>query len=107
MRVAEFDFDLPDELDRAGAAGERGAHGCWSSIARPADHASDISDLPRGCAPAICWSSTTRGSFPRGSIGHRVPSGGAEFLLLERVEDGAWEALVHPGPEAEGGRAGV
>jgi S-adenosylmethionine:tRNA ribosyltransferase-isomerase len=36
--------------------------------------------------------------FPARLLGRRVPSGGAvECLLIRRVDDGTWEALMHPG----------
>ena len=42
--------------------------------------------------------------FPARLIGRRDPSGGAaECLLLERLEDNRWHALVHPGQKLKPG----
>jgi S-adenosylmethionine:tRNA ribosyltransferase-isomerase len=42
--------------------------------------------------------------FPARLLGHRVPSGGAvECLLLERLDEKRWDALVHPGQKLKPG----
>ncbi len=69
LRVADFDFDLPEELIAQQPPAERG----------PEPHAGDgsrhrrTSRLPirrssiAAASPATCWSSTTAASFPRAS----------------------------------------
>ena len=42
--------------------------------------------------------------FPARLLGTRDPSGGAvECLLLARLEDDLWDALVHPGQKLQPG----
>ena len=99
MDVAEFGFDLPDELiaqdppalrgesrlmvvPRRGGALEHTQFGCLG------DH------LRRGDLLVL---NNTK-VFPARLLGTRLPGGGAvECLLLRDEGDGVWEALVHPG----------
>jgi S-adenosylmethionine:tRNA ribosyltransferase-isomerase len=42
--------------------------------------------------------------FPARLLGHRVPSGGdVECMLIRRLDDAKWEALVHPGQKLKTG----
>lgn len=42
--------------------------------------------------------------FPARLLGHRVPTGGAvECLLLQHLDEGRWDALVHPGQKLKPG----
>jgi S-adenosylmethionine:tRNA ribosyltransferase-isomerase len=104
MLVSELDFSLPAELI-AQAPHPRGTSRLlvvrratldWS------EHA--ISDLPalldRG---DLIVANDTR-VFPARLIGRRDPTGGrAECLLLDEVEPGVWQALVHPGQKLKPG----
>jgi S-adenosylmethionine:tRNA ribosyltransferase-isomerase len=103
--TADFDFELPDELiaqepptvrggsrllvlPRAGGAVE---HTTFSRIAEYF-RAGDLLVL-----------NDTK-VFPARLLGHRVPSGGAvECLLLSPLEDGTWDALMHPGQKLKPG----
>src|SRR3990172_8104038 len=99
MHVREFDFDLPPELiaqeplpDRGGARLlhlDRGTGEiCHTTITALPDL------LRRGDLLVV---NDTR-VFPARLYGRRVPSGGTvECLLLRRLDDQCWEALVHPG----------
>lgn len=109
MRVADFDFDLPERLI-AQQARPRGASrllvvdrkaGTWRE--------QNFRDLPLLFDPGDLLVVNDTRVFPARLLGRRDPSGGAvECLLLrkepvepvEPVEPGEpeiWEALVHPG----------
>ena len=99
MDVADFDFTLPvdliaqtpavrrDEarllvLDRAGGG---------------ATHTT-LAALPEWLQAGDLLVVNDARVFPARLLGQRVPSGGAiECLLLERLDDERWHALVHPG----------
>jgi S-adenosylmethionine:tRNA ribosyltransferase-isomerase len=115
MLVADFDFDLPDDLIAQEAA-PRGASrllvldrrdGTWQHAA--------IADLPRFLAPGDLLVANNTRVFAARLLGHRVPSGGAvECLLLGRQHGDVWQALMHPGQKLKPGarvrfegRAGV
>ena len=91
--------------DRAGAASARRRRGCWSSIAPRRRGAKRRSrDLPRLLAPGDLLVVNDTRVFPARLLGRRDPSGGAvECLLLERVDDTHWHALVHPGQKLKPG----
>jgi S-adenosylmethionine:tRNA ribosyltransferase-isomerase len=106
MRVSDFDFDLPPELI-AQAPRPRGtsrllvldrAAGSWREAA--------VADLPRLLAPGDLLVVNDTRVFPARLLGRRDPSGGTvECLLLGRMDDGVWQALVHPGQKLRpGGR---
>src|SRR5438552_8125984 len=105
MDVRAFDFELPSELiaqepapDRAGARllllqRDTGAISHTAVTALPGL-------LARGDLLVV---NNTR-VFPARLLGHRVPSGGAvECLLIARLPDGTWEALMHPGQKLRPG----
>lgn len=104
MRVADFDFDLPDALI-AQTPRPRGASrllvvdraaGIW--------HEAAVADLPARLAAGDLLVVNDTRVFPARLIGRRDPSGGAaECLLLERVDDTHWQALVHPGQKLKPG----
>jgi S-adenosylmethionine:tRNA ribosyltransferase-isomerase len=104
VRVADFDFDLPPErvaqeprprgasrllvVDRVAAAWREAAIGDLPSV------------LSRGDLLVV---NDTR-VFPARLLGRRDPSGGAvECLLVERVDEWRWQALVHPGQKLKPG----
>jgi S-adenosylmethionine:tRNA ribosyltransferase-isomerase len=102
--VAEFDFDLPESLI-AQEPRPRGTsrllvvdRGAGTFVERR------ISDLPALLAPGDRLVANDTRVFPARLIGRRDPSGGrAECLLLDRVGDGEWQALVHPGQKLKPG----
>jgi S-adenosylmethionine:tRNA ribosyltransferase-isomerase len=105
MRVSEFDFDLPDALIAQAPPAERGASRLLV-VERASGRITHqhISDLPAWLRPDDVLVVNETRVFPARLIGHRTPSGGrVEVLLLERVEDGRWEALVHPGQKLKPG----
>jgi S-adenosylmethionine:tRNA ribosyltransferase-isomerase len=67
---------------------------------------STIRELPRHLGPGDVLVVNNTKVFPARLLGRRVPSGGAvECLLLARLDDERWEALVHPGQKLRpGGR---
>jgi len=104
VRVADFDFDLPSERI-AQEPRPRGksrllivdrAAGTWREAA--------MSELPHLLTPGDRLVVNDTRVFPARLLGHRDPSGGAaECLLLERLDDAHWHALVHPGQKLKAG----
>jgi len=102
--VSDFDFALPPELiaQTPAARGEsrllvvdRTAR-TWREAA--------IRDLPSLLAPGDLVVVNDTRVFPARLIGRRDPSGGAvECLLLDRVDEQRWHALVHPGQKLKPG----
>jgi S-adenosylmethionine:tRNA ribosyltransferase-isomerase len=98
MRVADFDFTLPEHLI-AQDARPRGtsrlmvvdrARGTWTDAS--------IADLPSLLSPGDLMVVNDTRVFPARLLGRRDPSGGAvECFLLTRATANAWEALVSPG----------
>ena len=114
MDVADFDFDLPQDLIAQEPAPAREAARllCLWAETGAIEH-SHISALPQHLrAGDLVVVNDTR-VFPARLLGHREPSGGAvECLLVARVEDAThvsmpeeqvWEALVHPGQKLKPG----
>ncbi len=104
MRVADFDFELPEE-QIAQHPRPRGASrllvvdrasGTWDECA--------FRDLPARLDPGDVLVANDTRVFPARLIGRRDPSGGrVECLLLERESDADWSALVHPGQKLKTG----
>ena len=105
MRVADFDFHLPPELIAQHPAPERAA----SRLMVVDRAAGTIAGFRTGDLPGLL----TRGDlmvvndtrvFPARLHGQRVPSGGrVECLLLRRIDEERWDALVHPGQKLRPG----
>jgi S-adenosylmethionine:tRNA ribosyltransferase-isomerase len=104
MRVADFDFDLPEALiaqtprprgeARLLVVDRRG--GSWREAR--------FRDLPALLAPGDLVVANDTRVYPARLLGRRDPSGGAaECLLLEYVEGACWQALVHPGQKLKPG----
>ena len=96
--VARFDFDLPPELI-AQEARPRGASRLMI-VDRPTQswRESVLQELPELLAPGDLIVANDTRVFPARLLGTRLPGGGAaECLLLTRVDEHHWEALVHPG----------
>ena len=105
MRVAEFDFDLPHELIAQEPAPERSA----ARLLHIDRHSgvlthTTIDALPGLVTPGDVVVVNNTRVFPARLLGHRVPSGGTvECLLIARLPDGTWEALMHPGQKLRPG----
>jgi S-adenosylmethionine:tRNA ribosyltransferase-isomerase len=99
MDVADFDFELPDELVAQEPPGERGASRLLvlNRDTGETSHTQFAEIIGHLRAGDLLVRNNTR-VFPARLLGHRVPTGGAvECLLLRDLGDGVWEALVHPG----------
>jgi S-adenosylmethionine:tRNA ribosyltransferase-isomerase len=115
VRVADFDFDLPAELIAQHPVSERGSsrlmivHRVSGTITSA--HTRDLPDL---LTPGDLVVVNDTRVFPARLHGYRTPSGGqVECLLLRRLDQDRWDALVHPGQKLRPGcrmrfeRAGV
>jgi S-adenosylmethionine:tRNA ribosyltransferase-isomerase len=103
--VSDFDFVLPDALI-AQAPAERGTSRLLVLDRRTGAraHSSVAALLSHLRAGDLLVVNDTR-VFPARLLGRRVPSGGAvECLLLGRVAEDCWDALVHPGQKLKPGR---
>ncbi len=106
MRVADFDFHLPPELIAQHPAPERTASRLMvvnrASGAIAHAHTGDLAGL---LTPGDLVVVNDTRVFPARLHGRRVPSGGhVECLLLRRLDDERWDALVHPGQKLRPGR---
>jgi S-adenosylmethionine:tRNA ribosyltransferase-isomerase len=106
MRVADFDFDLPERLIAQAPPGVRGESRLMvlSRAGGEVIHSrfDRLGEFLR--AGDLLVVNDTR-VFPARLLGRRVPSGGAvECLLLGPKSDaGEWDALVHPGQKLKAG----
>ena len=105
MNVADFDFELPDELIAQEPSPVRGGsrllvlHRHTGSL----EH-TEFSALPQYLEPGDLLVVNNTKVFPARLLGRRVPSGGAvEALLLGPAGGDTWEALVHPGQKLKPG----
>ena len=109
LRLADFDYDLPaDRIAREPAAARDAAR--LLSLDRragPCRHG-HVRDLPELLtAGDVIVANDTR-VFPARLWGRREPSGGAvECLLLGRLDEERWDALVHPGRKLRPGTEAV
>ena len=104
MRLSDFDYELPAERI-AQKPRPRGtsrllvvdrATGSWQERA--------IRDLPQLLRRGDLMVANDTRVFPARLLGRRDPSGGSvECLLLERVSETDWIALVHPGQKLKPG----
>ena len=107
MDVAEFDFDLPDELIAQEPPPQRGGSRLLvlNRDTGLTEH-TQFAELPRFLRRGDLLVVNDTRVFPARLLGHRVPSGGAvECLLLERINSRAedWIGLVHPGQKLKPG----
>src|SRR5204862_5620396 len=105
MHIREFDFDLPPELIAQEPPAERGAARLLylPRDGSPVVH-TRIAALPGLLAAGDLLVVNNTRVFPARLLGRRVPSGGAaECLLIARLPDGTWEALMHPGQKLRPG----
>jgi S-adenosylmethionine:tRNA ribosyltransferase-isomerase len=118
VNVADFDFELPEDLIAQAPPERRGTSRLLVlDRATGATERALVSDLPRLLEPGDLLVVNDTRVFPARLLGRRDPSGGAvECLLLGRVDDTAgrspqpdasdalWSALVHPGQKLKPGR---
>ena len=107
MHLGEFDFDLPTELIAQEPTAERGGARllCLHRHTGGITHAF-VSALPQLLQPGDLVVVNNTRVFPARLIGRRVPSGGAvECVLIRRLDDDRWEALMHPGQKLRPGAA--
>ena len=105
MHVREFDFDLPEHLIAQEPSITRGTSrllvvdrraGSWTHHV--------IGDLPALLTPGDLLVVNDSKVIPARLLGLRDPSGGqVECLLLRRLDDDRWDALMHPGQKMKPG----
>jgi S-adenosylmethionine:tRNA ribosyltransferase-isomerase len=105
VRLADFDFDLPENLIAQEPPAERGTSrllvvdrraGSWRDA--------HIADLPSLLTAGDVLAVNNSRVVPARLLGHRDPSGGAvECLLLRQLDGETWEALIHPGQKMKVG----
>ena len=105
MQVSDFDFELPTELIAQRPADDRESARLLLLDRSSGDLGHHhVSDLPDLLSPGDLLVVNDTRVFPARLLGHRVPSGGAvECLLLKRLDDERWEALMHPGQKLKVG----
>ena len=99
MHLSDFDYELPPELIAQEPVPERGRSRLLRLDRRTGQSTHHtVADLPSLLAPGDLLVVNDTRVYPARLLGHRVPSGGeVECLLLSRLDDERWEALVHPG----------
>jgi S-adenosylmethionine:tRNA ribosyltransferase-isomerase len=106
MKVEDFAFELPPELIAQFPPEERGASRLLVLDRQTGGitHAA-VRDIARFLRPGDLMVFNDTRVFPARLIGEREPGGGAvEVMLVSRVDDERWEALVHPGQRMRPGR---
>ena len=107
MDVADFDFNLPDELIAQEPPAERGDSRLLV-VSRLTGHLEDemFKDISRYLRAGDLLVVNNSRVFPARLRGRRVPSGGeVECLLIRELATGDWETLMHPGQKLRpGGR---
>jgi S-adenosylmethionine:tRNA ribosyltransferase-isomerase len=106
VRVSDFAFDLPADLVAQFPPEERGSSRLLVLDRRTGGvvHAA-IRDIARFLSPGDLAVFNDTRVFPARLIGEREPGGGAvEVMLVSRMDDERWEALVHPGQRMRPGR---
>ena len=105
MNVSDFDFDLPADLIAQSPPAQRGTSRLL--VLRKdngrIEHTA-VSHLPEFLHKGDLLVVNDSRVFPARLLGARVPSGGAvECLLLSNLDDGLWDALLHPGQKLKPG----
>ena len=104
MNVSDFDFTLPQELI-AQSPVERGRSRLLvlDRTTGATTHAT-VADLPEYLEPRDLLVVNNTRVFPARLLGRRMPSGGVvECLLLGRLDQDRWDALMHPGQKLRPG----
>jgi len=113
MNVAEFDFELPEELIAQDPSAQRGGSRLLV-LSRASGEIRDamFTDIGRYLRRGDLLVLNNTRVFPARLLGHRVPSGGAvECLLIgklptsnpQRPDAEEWNALMHPGQKLKPG----
>jgi S-adenosylmethionine:tRNA ribosyltransferase-isomerase len=105
MNVSDFDFDLPEGLIAQVPTAERGTSKLLvlHRNSREIEHA-EVRALPDYLHEGDLVVVNDTRVFPARLLGTRTPSGGAvECLLLSKLTDDRWDALVHPGQKLQPG----
>ena len=99
LRLSDFDYDLPADRIAQEPAHVRDAARLLSLDPRDgACRHGHVRDLPELLAAGDVVVANDTRVFPARLRGRREPSGGAvECLLLGRLDEERWDALVHPG----------
>ena len=99
LRLSDFDYDLPAGRIAQEPAPVRDSARLLSLDPRDgACRHGHVSDLPELLAAGDLVVANDTRVFPARLRGRRKPSGGAvECLLLGRLDEERWDALVHPG----------
>jgi S-adenosylmethionine:tRNA ribosyltransferase-isomerase len=99
MDVGAFDYELPPDLIAQEPAAERGAARLLLlGRATGAVAHTTVNALPDLLGEGDLLVVNNTRVFPARLLGRRVPTGGAvECLLVARLANGHWEALMHPG----------
>jgi S-adenosylmethionine:tRNA ribosyltransferase-isomerase len=98
VNISDFDFELPPELIAQEPSPERDA-----SRLLVLDRETGVirherfGDLPSWLAPGDLLVVNRSRVFPARVVGHRRNGGAAEVLLVQKLADGSWEALLRPG----------
>jgi S-adenosylmethionine:tRNA ribosyltransferase-isomerase len=105
MDVADFDFDLPPDLIAQKPPTHRGSSRLLVLERQSgATTHTTISELPGWLRRGDLLVVNNTKVMPARLLGRRVPSGGSvECLLLARLDDERWEALMHPGQKLRPG----
>jgi S-adenosylmethionine:tRNA ribosyltransferase-isomerase len=106
LKVADFSFALPTGLVAQFPPAERGQSRLLvlDRASGTRTHAT-IGDLPHWLRAGDLLVINNTRVFPARLLGRREPGGGAvEVLLVARLDDERWEALVHPGQRLKPGR---
>ena len=105
MHISDFDFRLPADLIAQRVLPERGRSRLLHldrALHRYGHYT--VADLPSLLTTGDLLVVNDTRVYPARLLGHRVPSGGTvECLLLSRLDDERWEALVHPGQKLKVG----
>jgi S-adenosylmethionine:tRNA ribosyltransferase-isomerase len=107
VNTVDFDYTLPRDLIAQEPAADRSAARLLHlNRETGAITHSSIAALPDFLSPGDLLAVNDTRVFPARLLGRRVPSGGAvECLLIARLHDDVWEALMHPGQKLRpGGR---
>ncbi len=107
MFVSDFEFDLPpDRIAQTPAPDREMARLLVLDRGSGTVRHRTIADLPGLLAPGDLLVVNDTRVFPARLLGHRVPRGGAvECLLLTRLDEERWDALMRPGQKLRVGAA--
>jgi S-adenosylmethionine:tRNA ribosyltransferase-isomerase len=97
MELADFDYDLPDGAIAQRPAEPRDAARLLVDAGAGAVEHRTVADVPRLVRPGDVVVVNTTRVLPARLRLRKVTGGEVEVLLLERLPDGLWEALIRPG----------